>query len=448
MRNTLSNGQRRIFFASLLLGNFAAMLAIAGSSIFVSAAMTAMGGLGLLGLAFTVESLFRCVVIPLSAKLGERYLRRTLYLIGLFLFSAGAVLCAVAWSPTIILVSRAVMGLAWGLFFSNLVAMLSDVYPPDQAPKMNGYMQTLGFVAALIAAPMAGIFVDNLSWQWALYVTIPISVLAFILMLICPNVQEKVNDGKKLDVAGSIALVVMLVPFSLALSWGGSMYAWTSPVILGMFAVCIIGIVLLVVAERKADDPILPGRLFKNRNLMLIFFIAVCFSAICSAGLFLPTIMQQGLGFTATESSIPTVCCSILCIVATSIVGTVFAKTQKAKGLIIVESVVALAVGAALWTVGSGTSLVFLCVVYGILGISQAIHQVVPYSYPAVAMKPQEIAVTIAFVSFGQILASTVFNSILGALMNVDLLLPLRSIAVFAAVMLVCAFIFKDQKQS
>lgn len=91
MSKTLTGGQKAVFFASLLLGYFASMFAIAGSSIFIAAAMTAMDGLTFLGLAFTLESLFRCVTIPLSAKLGERYLRRNLFLVGLALFIAGGV---------------------------------------------------------------------------------------------------------------------------------------------------------------------------------------------------------------------------------------------------------------------------------------------------------------------------------------------------------------------
>lgn len=442
----LSGGQKALFFASLLFGYFASMFAIAGSSIFISAAMTQMGGIALLGLAFTLESLFRCVTIPLSAKLGERYLRRTLFLVGLALFTAGGILCAVAWDAVIVLVARSVMGLAWGLFFSNIVVMLSDVYPPEQAPKMNGFMQTFGFVAALIAAPVAGLFVDYLSWQWALYVTIAAAAVSFVLMLLVPNVQERVDDGKKLDVAGSVLLALVLVPFSLALSWGGTAYAWTDPIIIGMFAATVVFLIVLVVIERKAQDPIIPGHLFGNKNYMMIFLIGVCYSAICSSALFLPTILQMGFGVSATESSLPTVANSLLCIIATSFVGTAFAKTQKAKLLVGMEAILALAVGCVLFFVAPGTPLVVMCVLFAVLGICQAVHQVVTFSYPSVAMQPSEIAVGVAFISFGQICSGTVFNAILGALMNADLMLPLRAVVVFAIVIVVCWLIFKDKK--
>lgn len=446
MVQALSKGKKTLFFASVLCGYAASMFAIAGSSIFVAAAMTAMDGLTLLGLAFTLESLFRCVMIPLSAKLGERYLRRNLFMVGLLLFSAGGILCAVAWDATIVLIARAVMGLAWGLFFSNIVVMLSDVYPPEVAPKMNGFMQTLGFVAVLAAAPVAGLFVDFLSWQWALYVTVALALLSFLLMLFVPNMQEKANDGKRLDVGGAVFLALVLIPFSLALSWGGTAYAWGDPVIIGLFAAMVVFLVVLVVVERKAEDPIFPSHLFGNKNYMMIFFIGVCFSAICSSSLFLPTILQQGIGVSATESSLPVVANSLVCIVSTSFVGTIFAKSQKAKALVAVETALALVVGGVLFTVTAGASLILVAVCFAVLGVCQAVHQVVTFSYPSVAMSPSDIAVGVAFISFGQICAGTVFNAVLGALMNVDIFMPLRAVVVFAAVMVVCVFFFKDKK--
>lgn len=446
MSKTLSGGQKAMFFASLLFGYFASMFAIAGSSIFIAAAMTAMDGLTLLGLAFTLESLFRCVTIPLSAKLGERYLRRTLFLVGLVLFTAGGVLCAVAWAPVVILVARAIMGLAWGLFFSNIVVMLSDVYPPETAPKMNGFMQTFGFIAALAAAPVAGLFVDFLSWQWALYVTIAAAAISFVLMLLVPNVQERVNDGKKLDLGGALFLALVLVPFSLALSWGGTAYQWNDPIIIGLFAATVVFLIILIFVERKAQDPIIPSHLFGNKNYMMIFFLGVAFSAICSSTLFLPTILQQGMGVSATESSLPAAANSLLCIIATSFIGTIFAKTQKAKGLVAVETIIVLVVGAVLFMVAPGTPLILVAVLYGALGIAQAVHQVVTFSYPAVAMQPSEIAVGVAFISFGQICSGTVFNAVLGALMNADIFMPLRAVAVFGVVMLICVLLFKDRK--
>lgn len=444
----LSPVQRGLYFGGILSGYFATMFAIAGSAIFVGAAMTEMGGLTLLGLAFTFESLFRCAIIPLSAKLGERYTRKRLYMVGLALFTAGAVLCAVAWEPMVVVIARAVMGLAWGLFFANMVVMLSDVYPPEKAPKMNGYMQTIGFVSALVAAPVAGLFVDFLTWQWALYVTIPFAALAFVCMIFVPTVQEKSAGGKSLDVGGAVLTALALIPFSLAFAWGGTAYEWTDPLIMGLFVLTVVFIILLVVVERKAADPIFPGYLFGNKNYMLVFFIAFAYSGICAVGLFLPTSMQQGLGFTATESSMPTVVNSLVCIVVTSFVGARFAKSQRAKGLLALETIVALIVGLFMAFLTPGVPLGILCAAFGLLGMAQSIHQVVAYSWPSVAMEPKVIAEAVAFVSFGTICSSTIFNAILGALMNIDVLLPLRATVVFAAIMLICLIFYRDKKRA
>lgn len=445
---TLDGGKKALFLISVILAYLAAMFSLTGSALFVSSALTQLDGMTMFGLAITLESLFRAVLIPPAAKLGERFLRKNLFIIGLILFIAGGILCVLAWNPVIIVISRAVMGLAWGLFFANMIVMINDVYSPEKAPKMNGVVQTFGFVGILTAGPISGLFIDFLSWHWAMYIVIILSAISLILILMVPNVQERSDGGLPMDVAGSLMTALMLIPFSLALSWGGNMFEWTSPVIIGMLVAAVVFLILLVVVERKAKDPVFPAYLLKDKNLMMIFLIGAMFAGICSVQIYFPTIMQVVLGFTATESSIPTTVISIFALLCTSWVGSRISKTRKVKGLILVEGFICAVSGVLMLFVGAGTSFIYVTIGFGILGIAQAIHQVTPISWPSIALDPAKIAVAVAFMQFGQALASTIFNAVLGATFNVNMLIPLMFIIGFAVVILICAFAYRDPSRS
>lgn len=445
---TISGAQKALFLASVILAYLAAMFSLTGSAIFVASALTSFEGMSMFGLAITLESLFRAVLIPPAAKLGERFLRRNLFIIGLILFIAGGVLCVLAWNPIIIVISRAVMGFAWGLFFANMIVMINDVYSPEKAPKINGIVQTFGFVGILVGGPVSGLFVDLLSWHWAMYIVIILSVLSLVLILMVPNVQSRDTDGLPLDVAGSFMTALMLIPFSLALSWGGSLFEWGSPVIIGMLIAAVVFLVLLVLVERKAKDPVFPAYLLKDKNLMMIFLIGSMFAGVCSVQIYFPSIMQFVLGFTATESSIPTTVISIFALLCTSWVGSRIAKTRKVKGLILVEGVITAISGIMMLFVGAGTAFIYVVIGFGILGFAQAIHQVTPISWPSIALNPAKIAVAVAFMQFGQALASTIFNAVLGATFNVNMLIPLMFIIGFAIVILICAFVYRDPESS
>lgn len=443
----ITGGKKALFLVSIICAYLASMFSLTGSSIFVSAAMVELDGMTLFGLAITIESLFRAVLVPPAAKLGEKFLRRNLFILGLVLFIFGSVLCVFAWSPTIIIIARAVMGLAWGLYFSNMIVMINDVYSPEKAPGINGVVQTFGFVGILAAGPLSGLFVDFLSWEWTLYVVIALSVVSLVLILFVPNVQ-KAQAGEPMDVAGTLCMALALIPFSLALSWGGSMFSWTDPVIIVMLVAAVVFLVALILVERKAKDPIFPGFLMKDKNLMMICIIGMMFAGVCSVMIYFPSILQYVLGWTATESAIPTTVVSIIALVLTSWAGARIGKTKKCRGLIWIEAIVCVISGVCMLFVGPGASMIFVIAGFGILGVSQAIHQVTPISWPSIALDPMKIAVAVGFMQFAQALASTVFNAVLGAAFNVNMLIPLYFILGFAVVIIICNLVYRDPKQS
>ena len=216
---------------------------------------------------------------------------------------------------------------------------------------------------------------------------------------------------------------------------------------MGLFAATIVFLIALVIVEKKSTHPVFPTHLFGNKSFMMILMTMVFLTACSALALYMPTIMQVGFGFSATQSAIPQVATCAVTIVAAVIVGALFAKVRKAKLFLIVEVIVVMGCAVAMFLGASGISLLAICITFGAYGIAQAINQVVGYSYPSVAMKPQDIALAVGFISFSTICSATIFNSICGALFNADMYLPMKVFIVYAACMLIFMLLFKDKKE-
>ncbi|MDR0642647.1 MAG: MFS transporter, partial [Treponema sp.] len=116
------------FIIAMFLAAFSTMFIIASSGVYAAAAVAELDGMKYIGFIFTLESLARTLVIPVAGKLGGRYGRKPLYMISVTAYIAAALVCAISPRIEVFLAGRVLMGLTWGLFFSNMFVMINDVY--------------------------------------------------------------------------------------------------------------------------------------------------------------------------------------------------------------------------------------------------------------------------------------------------------------------------------
>jgi MFS family permease len=258
--------------------------------------------------------------------------------------------------------------------------------------------------------------------------------------------KQKSEQKPVLDIKGAIFTALALTPLSLALALGGSKYEWASPQIIGMLIVTIIFVFLLIAVERNASDPIFPISILKNRNYMMVLFISALFVTISGSGNYLPTYAQSTLNTSATMSGFLNMPSMVIGFFVASIVGNHIAKTGRYKGILTWFTVAALISTAMYLTLSSSTSIVFIMVISAIMGICQGINQVAPNTYPTSVLPPSMVGTGIAFMSFGQIFANTVSNSIYGAILNTGFENVFHSTILFAILMMVGLVLYKERK--
>jgi EmrB/QacA subfamily drug resistance transporter len=339
---------RRIIVA----GCMSAMFLAAVDQTIVSTALpriiSDLQGLDLLAWVFTSYMLASTTIVPLVGKLGDQFGRKPLFLLAIAIFLIGSLFAGASQSMYQLVLFRAVQGLGGGMLFSTIFAVVGDLFTPRERGRMQGLFTGVFGVASVVGPALGGWITDATSWRWVFYVNMPVGVAAFLIVLIgMPRTRPHADRKPKLDLLGAAALVATLLPFLLALVWGGDRYPWASPQIEGLLAFTVLMLIAFLLAERYAAEPILPLPLFRNRT----FAVSAVVMFLVGAGMFgaismLPLFLQGVQGVPASRAGSMTTPLTLAIVVSSILVGQWMSRTGRYKAPVLVGTgVLALGLG-------------------------------------------------------------------------------------------------------
>lgn len=206
------------------------------------------------------------VLTPILGKLGDRFGKERLLVVSLGTFLVGCVGCAVAPNIWVLIAFRMVSGAA-GAVFPLSFGIIRDEFPPERMKIGIGLLSAVFGIGGGFGLVLSGLIIDHASWRW-LFVVGAIGV-AVALVLVHRFVPESpVRSTSRIDVPGAVLLSVVLGTLLLALSEGGG-WGWTSPAVLGLFALSAASGVLWVVLELNVDQPLIDIRVLAERPVLL-----------------------------------------------------------------------------------------------------------------------------------------------------------------------------------
>jgi EmrB/QacA subfamily drug resistance transporter len=255
------------------------------------------------GLQWTVTgyTLTLASLILLGGSLGDRYGRRRVFVIGVCWFAAASLICGLAQNTGQLIAARALQGVGGALLTPGSLALIQSSFRPEDRARAIGLWSSLAGISGLIGPFLGGILVDTVSWRLVFLINVPFAVVVVAVAgRHVPESRDPAHRGR-FDYLGAVLSALTLGGVTYALIGAGTNPA--RPDVVVSAATGLAAGVAFVVRERRARDPMLPPRLFRDRqftgaNLATLFV----YGALGGTMLFLVLQLQTVLGYDATAA--------------------------------------------------------------------------------------------------------------------------------------------------
>jgi EmrB/QacA subfamily drug resistance transporter len=263
-----------------------------------------LGGLNHLSWVVTAYLVASTVTTPLYGKISDLYGRKKVFQFAIVVFLIGSALAGLSQNMMELIAFRGIQGVGAGGLMTLAMTIIGDVVPPRERGRYQGYMGAVFALSSVIGPLLGGFFVDQLSWRWVFYVNIPVGAVALVVTSAVLDLPHR-RVSHSIDYVGTALLVGGVGSVLLAVTWGGTQYAWGSPTIIGLAVVGAVLLTTFVAVERRAAEPVLPPYLFRNR----VFTVATATMFIVGLAMFggiiyLPLFLQVVTGRSATNAGL------------------------------------------------------------------------------------------------------------------------------------------------
>ncbi|MEV7420308.1 MDR family MFS transporter [Streptomyces sp. NPDC089919] len=292
--------RRRGVAAPLMLGM--ALVALDGTIVATAVPQIVgdLGGFAVFSWLFSGYLLAVTVTLPVYGKLSDTFGRKPVLLFGMSLFLLGSLLCASAWNMAALIAFRVVQGLGGGAIQGTVQTLAGDLYPLKERPRIQARLSTVWAVSAVAGPAVGGLLAAYADWRWIFLINAPIGALAIWLVLrrLTEPAGPRAADGRpRIDWAGALGVFACGGLLLTALVQGGVAWPWLSAPSLALLGGSALLAGVVVVVERRAAEPILPGWVWRRRTIAAVNLAMGALGLLMVAPMvFMPTYAQSALG--------------------------------------------------------------------------------------------------------------------------------------------------------
>lgn len=244
--------------------------------------------------------LTQTILLLTVGRLGDMLGKKPLYTTGIAIFTVGSFLCAMA--PTIhwLIGFRIVQAVGAAMALALGMAIVTEAFPAEERGKALGLFGTVVSVGIVVGPTMGGLILETMTWRWIFFVNLPVGLLGIYLAL--RYIPRGLPTGsQRFDFPGAITLGLSLLALLLALTWGQQI-GFTDSRILLLFLLFFLFLWLFRYLERRAPQPMIDLRLFRNQQFSLGLLLGLlAFMAVAGATLLMPFYLNNMLGFSPRQ---------------------------------------------------------------------------------------------------------------------------------------------------
>lgn len=277
------------------------------------------------------------IILTASPFLARMLGRKTFFLICLAIFTASSLLSGVAWSLPSLLMFRILQGFGGGGMVPVAQSILADAFPAEKRGQGFALFGVAVVVAPVVGPTLGGWLSDNMSWRWDFLINIPVGIFAMaVIAAVLPNSKEANAERRQslrregsFDVVGFVLVATFLGALEVMMDRGLEDDWFGSSFIITVAVICALAFVLMIPWEFSRRNPMIDLRMVASRQFGTCFVVMLATGAILLATTqFLPQLVQDDFGYTATWSGIMLSPGGVVTMVMMFVVGNLSSRVQ------------------------------------------------------------------------------------------------------------------------
>lgn len=341
----------------------------------------------------TAYSILFGSLLVVSGRLADQTGRKRFFVLGLSLFLAGSVVCAISHTMALLIAGRAVQGVGGAMMTPASMGLLLSAFPAEKRGQVVAWTGSVGALGVASGPTLGAFFVSTFGWRSAFWINVPVCAVTLLMALRVTRESDPI-PGRRPDIGGAVVFTLAVASLVLGISRSET-HGWGNSSVLALIALAVVLGLVVARGSVRHPDPLLPAELFRERTFTLANIATLLFGVAFSANILNNVLFQRTIwGFSATKAGLFSVLSPITVAVTSVIVGRKMATVGYKRFALAGPAVLAITViGSALLLTTDPSPWIPFTPLMFILGIGIGFTFPPLSAYTVIRLSPDRFAV-------------------------------------------------------